>query len=166
MAIPMAFQIYLKQNPGVQKNIMYRRDLSRLYDISYIESVGRIPRPPNGVSNLFETKSRCSKNSPCVDGIYPVYTIYPTLKSVGHIPRHPNGVSNLFEAKPWCLKKTSCVDGIYPVYTIYPTSNPLAISPAFHCLNEVPINPPFHRTKVISPALRAVNPSLSRYSTT
>ncbi len=136
MAIPMAFQIYLKQNPGVQKNIMYRRDLSRLYDISYIESVGRIPRPPNGVSNLFETKSRCSKNSPCVDGIYPVYTIYPTLKSVGHIPRLPNGVSNLFETKPRCIKKTSCVDGIYPVYTIYPT---------LKSVGHIPHHPQFKR---------------------
>ncbi len=51
----MAFQIYLKHILVFKKSIMCRRDLSRLHDLSYIESVGHIPRLPNGVSNLFET---------------------------------------------------------------------------------------------------------------
>jgi len=63
MAIPMAFQIYLKHILVFKKNIMCRQDLSRLHDIPYIESVGHIPRLPNGVSNLFETKPWCSKKN-------------------------------------------------------------------------------------------------------
>jgi len=59
MAFQMAFQIYLKHILVFKKNIMCRRDLSRLYDISYIESVGHIPRLP-----LFKRGSHQSPLSP------------------------------------------------------------------------------------------------------
>ncbi len=145
---------------------MCRRDLSRLHNISCIKSDGHIPRPPNGVSNLFETKSRCLKKTSCVDGIYPVYTIYPTSNPLVISPALPMAFQIYLKQNPGVQKKTSCVDGRHPVYTIYPASNPLAISPAIRSLNRVFGESPPHRTKVMSPALRAVLPSLSRYSTT
>ncbi len=53
--------------------------------------------PPNGVSNLFETKSRCSKKTSCVDGIYPVYTIYPTSNLLVVSPALPMAFQMAFQ---------------------------------------------------------------------
>jgi len=61
--------------------------------------------PPNGVSNLFETKPWCLKKASCVDGIYPVYTIYPTSNPLVISPAFPMAFQIYLKQNPGVQKK-------------------------------------------------------------